>query len=142
MLENSEMLGYLCQDADMGRTGAQHVLKLIKNEDLAATVKEQLDDYEHAYDSAAQLLQKMGKEAPKSNFAAKAMSAISTEMQNMMDPSSSKIAQMMIEGNTMGITTLTKQLHQYEDGDKEIVSLARKQVAMEQRNIENLKKFL
>lgn len=142
MLDDTGMLECLCQDADMGRSAAEHVLKLVHNDTLAATVKEQRDDYNHAYESAAQILMESRHEEPKPKTAAKVMTAVSTEMQNMMDPSSSKIAQMMIQGNTMGITTITKQLHQYEAGKEEIVQLARKQIEMEQNNIENLKKFL
>lgn len=142
MYDDAEMLGCLCQDADMGRSAAQHVLTLIHNHALAATVQEQLEDYNHAYESAAQILLESGQTPPKPKSVAKAMTTVSTDMQNMMDPSSSKIAQMMIQGNTMGITTITKQLHQYEEGREEIVDLARKQVEMEQRNIEDLKKFL
>ena len=142
MSDDIAMLEALCQDADMGRAAARHVLKLVHNDALAATVREQMEDYDHAYGSAAQILLENGGGTPKPKAAAKAMTAVSTEMQNLMDPSSSKIAEMMIQGNTMGITTITKQLHQYGEGQKEIVDLARKQVAMEQRNIEDLKKFL
>lgn len=142
MLDDRGMLDCLCRDADMGRAAAQHVLELIHNDALNTTVREQLADYDHAYDSAARILCESGSEAPKSNPAAKAMTALSTDMQNMMDPTSSKIAQMMIQGNTMGVTTITKQLHQYEGGNGEIKELAKKQIRMEQRNIENLKKFL
>lgn len=142
MSDDTAMLEALCQDADMGRSAAQHVLKLVHNEALAATVREQLADYDHAYGSAAQILLETGGETPKPKNAAKAMTAVSTDMQNLMDPSSSKIAELMIQGNTMGITTVTKQLHQYGEGKQEIVELARKQVEMEQRNIEDLKKFL
>ena len=141
MMGDEEMLGCLCKDADMGRSAAGHVLGLIHNDALCSTVKEQLADYDHAYNSAAQILCEAGAEVPKSNPATKAMSAISTDMQNMMDPTSSKIAQMMIEGNTMGITTITKQLHEYKGGG-EVGDLAKKQIRMEQKNIENLKKFL
>ncbi len=142
MLNDAEMLGSLCQDADIGRSAAQHVLKLVHNNALAGTIQEQLQDYDHAYQSAAQILLESRCKPPKPKSVAKAMTAVSTEMQTMFDPSSSKIAQMMIQGNTMGITTITKQLHQYGEGSEEIVDLARKQVEMEQRNIENLKKFL
>ena len=142
MLNDAEMLGSLCQDADTGRSAAQHVLKLVHNDALACTVREQLEDYDHAYQSAAQILLEARCEPPKPKSVAKAMTAVSTDMQTMLDASSSKIAQMMIQGNTMGITTITKQLHQYGEGNQDIVDLACKQVEMEQRNIENLKKFL
>lgn len=142
MLNDSQMLEYLCQDADMGRSSAKHVLKLAKDEALSATIKEQLNDFEHAYDSAAQMLSQSGKEAPKSNPMAKAMASLNTEMQNFMDSSSSKIAEMMIQGNTMGITTITKQLHEYDGSNKQVAELSKKQIQMEQQNVEDLKKFL
>lgn len=142
MLNDAEMLGALCQDADMGRSAARHVLGFIHNDALAGVVREQMQDYDHAYGSAAQILREAGQAVPKPKTMAKAMTAMSTDMQTMMDPSSSKIAQLMIQGNTMGITTITKQLHEYAESSPEIAALAHKQIEMEQRNIEDLKKFL
>ena len=130
MLNDAEMLGSLCQDADIGRSAAQHVLKLVHNNALAGTIQEQLQDYDHAYQSAAQILLESRCKPPKPKSVAKAMTAVSTEMQTMFDPSSSKIAQMMIQGNTMGITTITSQLHKYGEGSEEIIDLASKQVEM------------
>ncbi|MDO5602600.1 MAG: hypothetical protein Q4G07_07500 [Oscillospiraceae bacterium] len=141
-MNDTEMLGCLCEDADMGRSSARRVLKHIKDTNLSATVKEQLDDFEHAYDSAAQMLSQKGQNAPTSAPMAKTMAAVESEMQTFMDSSSSKIAEMMIQGNTMGITTITKQLNDYNGEDPEVSKLSKKQIGMEQRNIENLKKFL
>ena len=136
MLNDAEMLGSLCQDADIGRSAAQHVLKLVHNNALAGTIQEQLQDYDHAYQSAAQILLESRCKPPKPKSVAKAMTAVSTEMQTMFDPSSSKIAQMMIQGNTMGVIELTKARADCEGAQANAQDLAARLLSLEQENIE------
>jgi hypothetical protein len=62
----------------------------------------------------------------------------------MSDASSSHLAEMVIEGSTMGITDTTKVINEYESDPecREAVELARKIVRFEQDNIEIMKKYL
>ena len=52
------------------------------------------------------------------------------------------IAEMMIQGNAMGLTRITKRLGEYEGEDKAVRKLAGKLLAAEQQNIEQMKQFL
>jgi hypothetical protein len=54
----------------------------------------------------------------------------------------SHIAEMMIQGSTMGIIDITKNLKEYADADKDISALANRLLKFEQQNIEEMKKFL
>ncbi|MFQ9798222.1 MAG: hypothetical protein ACLR23_04035 [Clostridia bacterium] len=61
---------------------------------------------------------------------------ISSDVKTISDNSPSKIAEMVIQGNTMGVTKMTKRIHEYDGDNKKIVALAQKHVAMEEDNIE------
>ena len=69
-------------------------------------------------------------------------SYVTSSMKTIKDHSPSKIADMMIQGSTMGITKMIKRINEYDGEDEQILDLARKQVKTEQANIEQMKKFL
>jgi len=53
-----------------------------------------------------------------------------------------KIAKMMIEGSNKGIIEITEKLNSFKNCDIEIKDLAKKLLATEQHNLEELKKYL
>lgn len=63
-------------------------------------------------------------------------------MKLMADPSASKIAEMMIQGNTMGMTQSLRNLNDYPGKDERVRDLASKLLRTEEANIEQMKKFL
>ena len=75
---------------------------------------------------------------------AKMMSKMGISINTMMDSTSSHIADMMIQGATMGVTDTTKLIREYENTScsEEALKLARDTVKYEEESIERLKKFL
>ena len=142
MVQDSEMLQYIYQNAEMGRDGIHHIMSMAQEADFQKALQEQLNDYQSTLDTAQRMLTEKGVEPQSASPMAKASSYISSKMQTVMDPSPSHMAEMMIQGNTMGITKMTKRLHEYDGGNQNIVRLAQKQVEMEKKNIEQMKKFL
>jgi hypothetical protein len=69
---------------------------------------------------------------------------VGMKMNTLIDSSQSHIAQMMIEGSTMGVTDTTKVIHEYEGNPecRDVLDLARDIVKFEEQNIEDMKKFL
>ncbi len=59
-----------------------------------------------------------------------------------MNKNTSHIAEMMINGTTMGIIDMTKRLNELDDADAGAKKLAEDYIVNEQQNIENLKKHL
>ncbi|MNI90281.1 hypothetical protein D3C73_1477860 [compost metagenome] len=52
------------------------------------------------------------------------------------------MAEMLIQGSTMGIIDITKKIKEYKSQDQTILGLANKLLQFEQKNIDELKKFL
>lgn len=142
MNDEKELLEYVRQDAEMGRDAVTHVMKFTEDPGLRGVLKHQLDGYQISHRNAGDLLKEYGGEAKGVNPMAKAMTYASTSMKTMTDRSASHIADLMIQGSTMGITTMTKHLNDYQGASDKVRALAEKQVKMEQDNIETLKKFL
>ena len=63
-------------------------------------------------------------------------------MKMAADPSPSKIAEMMIQGNTMGMVKSMRSLRDYQGKDPEVKQLAEKLLQTELHNIEEMKRYV
>ena len=124
MLTEAELLQYIYQTTEMGRDGIQSVLPHAEDETFHQALEQQLTEYE------------------KLNPMVKASSEMMSAMKTMADHSTSKIAEMMIQGNTMGMTKSLKHLHDYHGKDERVRDLANKLLKTEEANIQQMKKFL
>ena len=88
------------------------------------------------------MLADRGAQGEDARMMSKMMADFTSRMKSMQEPTDSRLAEMVIEGSTMGITKLTKQVHDYEGGDKSVLDFAKKQIKREQDNIEKMKAFL
>ena len=70
------------------------------------------------------------------------VSGMMIKMKTMGDKSPSHIAEMMIQGNTMGVTKSLRVIHDYSMEDERVSDLANKLLETEQNNIEQMKPFL
>lgn len=142
MLTDRQMLQSIYQNAEMGRDGVAHVLPFVKNAALADLLTGQQTGYRSVCTQAAALLSEIGDAPEGAGRMAKVMSRVSSDVQALTDPSASHIAEMMIEGCTMGITQMVRQLHDLPQGDRRVRTLAEQQLHAAQDNIEALKAFL
>jgi hypothetical protein len=78
------------------------------------------------------------------NILTKAGAKIGVEMNTLMDSTPSHLAQMVIEGATMGMTDMTKVLREYENKNcsESTIRLAKEIANFEDKSIDSLKKFL
>ena len=64
-------------------------------------------------------------------------------MEVMKDNSDSRLADMLIQGLTMGVLNVTKKIDTYKgDAEKEVIGLAKEFKKFQQEGIEFLKKYL
>ncbi len=142
MKENIEFLNYIYQNAQMGVVGIDDIINKITDEDFENVIKEQKDDYETICKETSAIFKKYGKEEKELPMMAKVGSYIMSEMKTLTDSSTNMLAKMMIEGSNKGIIEITEQLNNYSGDDEEIRTLANKLLKIEQKNLDNLKKFL
>ena len=129
MLTEAELLQYIYQTTEMGRDGIQSVLPHAEDETFHQALEQQLTEYEKLYGATGKMLRERGQEPKGLNPMVKASST-------------SKIAEMMIQGNTMGMTKSLKHLHDYHGKDERVRDLANKLLKTEEANIQQMKKFL
>lgn len=143
MTDDKQMLACISETADMGQDSLRQVLDKTENPDLQNALKIQLHEYEDIAAKAARLLAAQGEQPQKAGAFAKINSRLVSELKTMAAPDPApQIAQMVTEGSTMGVTTVTKKLHQYSGHNPDVSSLAQKLIKTEQANIEQMHRFL
>ena len=137
-----QLLNNIRKTTEMGQYGINAVLDYAADPELYTALKQQYREYDKICDAADRLLKARGVAGTHVGMMAKISSEITAAMNLMMSPTVSKIAEMMVKGNTTGITKNLKNLHQYNGVSEEIKTLAEKLISTEQGNIEQMKKFL
>lgn len=141
-MQDAEMLNFILKNAEMGRIGIADVMQYSKDERLNIELKDEMDEYDKIYCTAREMLQNNNYEIEHVNAMAKIGSQVMTAMKAVPNHTTSKIADMMIKGNTMGVTKILQRQSEYDGNNEEIKKLANKLVITEENNIKNMKHFL
>ena len=129
------------------RMGADSILDLIPkvtDEKMRHELVYQLGRYEEFSSKLKNMLSAMGKDINDEGTLARLGTKMSVAINTMIDSTPSHIAEMMIQGGTMGITDATKTLREYENSScsEEALAITRKIIKFEETTIERLKSFL
>ena len=142
MLTEAELLQYIYQTTEMGRDGIQSVLPHAEDETFHQALEQQLTEYEKLYGATGKMLRERGQEPKGLNPMVKASSEMMSAMKTMADHSTSKIAEMMIQGNTKGMIKGLKTLHQFGQQDEQINTLSQNLLDCENANIRQMQGYL
>ncbi len=144
MIENVDLdlLEKTYQNASMGITAIETVLDKVKDQQLSNDLHRQLKDYQEiAYKTRRQLRMSGAKAKDVSRYS-KAVMTGNVKMNMLINSSDSHIAQMVIQGSTMGVTQMTRLLHASKEADGSCTKIAEEFVKKEERNIEVMKNYL
>lgn len=141
-MHDIELLQYIHKTAVMGVVGLEDVAPRIRDEELKKAVSGQIKEYRELSRTSSELLKEHGETPNDPGTMAKMSSEVMTAVETMMDDSASKIAEMVIRGNTMGITKSIKHLNDYSGDDLKVKRLAERLIATEEANVEQMKSFL
>lgn len=145
MNENEELLEYIYKTSNMGYQSTQDLINAIKNKDnkIKKLLPEIAKNYEKYAKESEKLLKKQKLEAKPLGTMAKTMSKFSINKEMLSDNSDAKIADILIQGLTMGNLELTKNIDNYEKtADKKILALAKDLKEFGENYIQKLKSYL
>jgi hypothetical protein len=145
MNENSELLQYLYQDADMGVKSLTNLINTINGKDnkIKKIVEGELKGYENYLKEIKKIMKKHKIEPQSKGMMADISSWMGIKMEMIKDNSDARIADMLTKGFTMGVVDLTKRIDKYKkDANRDILSLAKKMLDFSNTNIELLKPYL
>ena len=145
MDENLELLQCVYENAKMGATSLTDLLKDIKDKDnkIKTLVSEEVKGYEKFVKESQKLLKKFDTKPKTKGPIADIMAKMGIKKEVKNDNSDSAIAEMIIEGFTMGNLEINKLITNYEKvADKKYLKLAKKLVEFGENEIIKLKVFL
>ena len=99
-----DLLSHVYQTAEMGQDGITSVLRYSRDPSLRQALERQKREYRELQASARDMLRSRGVQPDGVGAAAKLSSELMSAMKTMVDHSTTKIAEMMIQGSTMGVT--------------------------------------
>lgn len=145
----AELYQEIYKNVKMGAESLTDMIARVDTGDLKTELGVELAQYESLAHQAKTALLGMGVTPKEENFVTRVSAKAGVMMNTMLDATPSHIAQMVIEGSTMGTTDLIRKLNEYRceaDGtDKEsheVVRLARRTVAFEEDCIKKMKAYL
>ena len=129
----------------MGMQSTKDLINSLKGKDNK--IKKILPEIEKNYEKYAleteKLLNKQELKAKPIGMMAKAMSKMNISKEMMNDNSDANIANMLIQGLTMGNLELSKHIDNYKEvADKKVIDLAKKLKKFGEEYIEKLKVYL
>ena len=142
MTQDIQLLQAVYQNVQMGIDGIKNIFSDAKEDSFRKELKRQEDEYREFSSEAAEKLHKLDEEPEDLSAMAKAGSFISTEFNTMSDSTTSHLAEMMIQGTSMGITKLLRKIKSLDQVDVCTEKFAKKVVTAEEINVESLKKYL
>lgn len=144
MNANIEMLNYIYKNAQMGQNSINHLLDIIKNDSKFRNLLEsQFKEYKDIFDTAEEALNKLGYEAKGTSAIQKFETYMMIDIKTLNDKTPDHVAEMLIQGSTMGIIQITRRLKDYQGSlDKSVQRFAEKLLSTEQHNVEECRKFL
>lgn len=141
MTTQKELLTQIYQNTRMGLTGIENIQEYAGTGAFADELVRQKKEYQRIADRSVQLMHEQGQTPKDIGMMSKLTSDLTVAFQTARDSSVSHMAEMMIQGSSMGITRLTKYLNNYGTHDP-AKTLADRLLHAEQNNIDRMRTFL
>lgn len=140
--DNEELLDYVYQNAEMGVNSISKLMEIVDDSEFMHQLDTQKNEYTAMKNDAEKQLSERGMTEDDLSAFDRARTYIMINMQTIKDKSVSHIAQMLMQGSTMGIVQAIRKLREYTQVDEPVKNLMQKLLEMEERNFEQLKKYI
>ena len=140
--KSEEALSEIYRNANLAMQSIEDILPEVDNEGMSKELRSQHEGYSQIGSKAAKIAKDKGVELKEPGVFKKAMMWGSIKMSAMMDGSKNHIAEMMIRGTVMGITSLKTTQSKAECADEEICELLKEFISLEEKYEKKLKTFL
>lgn len=142
MKNSKELLSSILKTTQMGQVGIRAVLDTPMQPDLRKALQSQLREYDSIESEAHALASRRGWELPELQRIVRQMAEMMTHARLHTGNTDSKIAGMMIRGNTRGMITGLKNIHQFRQNDASLTALSQKLIDCENANIAQMRPYL
>lgn len=141
-MQEIEILKEINTDAKMGMDSITMVNEKVQDEKFRKLLDNQHNEYQNIFDRTQELLVQNNEDMKDVPSMQKAMAWTGIQMNTMNDKSNSKLSELLIQGNDMGVIKGTKLLNDSSFTTPEIENLLSDFVRLQEKNIDDLKNFL
>lgn len=142
MKDSKDILSSMLKTTQMGQVGIRSVEKAANGEQLKKALKSQLKEYNQIEQETYALARERGWQLSELNPMARTMADMASRSKLMYNKNDSRIAEMMVQGNTRGVIKSLKNLHRYHQNDGQVTAMAQKLLECENNNIKQMEGFL
>lgn len=142
MKEYINALDEIHKGACMGKDAISFVLEKADDNEFKDELDKEYNDYDEISKRIEEVYPKYNEGKPhETGTMNKAMTWGTVEMKTMTDSTTSKLAELIMQGVNMGIIEGRRMLNK-KDLDEEINDIVSKYVSMQEESVERLKKYL
>ena len=141
-MQEIEILKEISKDSKMGMDSINMVGEKVQDEKFQKLLDEQHNEYQNIFDRTQEILKQHGETIEDVPAMQKMMGWMGIQMNTMNDKSNSQLSELLIQGNDMGIIKGHKLLNNNEFTTPEIKNLLSDFVRLQEKNIDDLKKWL
>ncbi len=142
MNETIQLLQDVVRNARTGQDAVEHLMQKTEAGRMRDELIREKEDYAVTRRESERALMDAGGTAEPVGPLEKAGMWAGLEMQTMADRSNAHIAELVIQGATMGVIEMTKALNQYDGADAGARDLASRFVVQQNETIDRQKGFL
>ena len=140
--KDEEVLAEIYRNCQLALQSISDILPETEDEELRKEMESEHEGYEKISGKASVIAKNKGIELKEPNPMKKMMMWGSIKMSTLTNGTRAHIAEMMIQGTVMGITSLKTTAGKTECADEEICELLRELIALEEKYEKKLKTFL
>ena len=139
---NLTILNEIAKAARMGLSSITFVSEKIDDETMKENLSTQYAEYGKILDKVKTEFEKYGEIPDNEKPMDKVMSWTGVQMNTLNDKSNSHIAELMIQGNLMGIIECQKLLNHSPEMEPQIKDILNEFITLQNNHIEKMKEFL
>ena len=142
--QTATLLQAVYKNVKMASDSILNLMPKVEDKKLKSDMTVQLSAYEAFASRSAKLLAEEGAKPEEEGTVTKLAAKWGTLMNTMRDSTSSHIAEMMVEGATMGVNDLLKQIRECENTtvSESALRLARDVCRFEEKTVEEMRDYL
>lgn len=141
-MDNKNLLNSIYQNIAMVLETIPEIRKITTDCDFKALIVSQEEEYQVLSDSVKEMITSSGDTTEELNDLLKTYSEWMTKLKAMTDKNVSHLAEMCIQGYTMGMVKAIQKKNLYHDASKEAKHFGDKLISLHEKSIQNLKKYL
>lgn len=142
MDQTQKLLQMIVENGRMGESACDQLIGRTDDAELRKELMLEKQQYADAARDAEVRLTVLGARPRPKGPAARAGMWMGMQLNTMMDKSAAHIAEMVIQGATMGVVELTKARNSLAEADAEAQGIAANLITRQQEAIDRLKPFL